>query len=51
MEFFWNEFSSGVLSLDEFKNKYEITDDQYNLVLTRKDNQMPLLAIEYGSQL
>lgn len=51
LEFFWNEFSNGTLSFDEFKEKYEIDDDQYNLVLVRKDNQMPILAIEYGSEL
>jgi hypothetical protein len=27
---------------------FEIDDDQYNLVLIRKDNRRPVYAIEYG---
>lgn len=30
--------------------EYEIDDDQYNVVLVRKSDNMPILAIEYGSQ-
>lgn len=29
---------------------YEVDDDQYNLVLVRKSDLMPILAIEYGSK-
>jgi len=29
----------------------ELDDDQYNLVLVKKKNKMPLLAIEYGANL
>lgn len=30
-------------------NEYDVDDDQYNLVLIRKDTLEPILAIEYGS--
>lgn len=32
------------------RDKVSIYDDQYNVVLVRKDNDMPLYAIEYGSE-
>jgi hypothetical protein len=51
-KFFFKEFgtSPNIIPYEEYSSKYEIDDDQYNLVLVRKDNQKPLLAIEYGSQ-
>jgi hypothetical protein len=30
-------------------SEYEIDDDQYNVILVRKSDNKPLLAIEYGS--
>ena len=47
--FFYKDYSKQS-SFEEFKKLFEIDDDQYNYVLIKKENQMPLLAIEYGSQ-
>ena len=30
--------------------KFDIEDDQYNIVLVRKSDRMPVFAVEYGSQ-
>lgn len=37
-------------SFEDFKRLYEIDDDQYNLVLLKLDNRMPLYGIEYGNK-
>jgi hypothetical protein len=35
---------------DEFDpNEYTLDDDQHNIVLVRKEDMMPIYAIEYGS--
>lgn len=56
MKFFFNEmFTANSMTrkhgddFEEFKNIFEIDDDQHNLVLIRKENRMPLYAIEYGN--
>ena len=36
-------------SLEDFKSKFEIEDDQYNLVLVDKKDRRPLYAIEFGN--
>jgi hypothetical protein len=35
----------------EYRDKFEISDDQYNLVLIDKTTLKPRLAIEYGNKL
>lgn len=37
-------------SVDKLSRQCEIDDDQYNLVLIRKTDRMPLYAIEYGNE-
>lgn len=46
MKYFNKEF---IISGHE--NKYEIDDDQYNLILVNKENNRPMIAIEYGATL
>lgn len=31
-------------------NEYYLDDDQYNIVITEKKTNMPIIAFEYGSQ-
>lgn len=51
MKYFEEEmFTGNLVDDDKFSDVFEIEDDQYNLVLIRKKDQMPLYAIEYGSQ-
>lgn len=33
-----------------YENEFEVEDDQYNLVLVRKSDRMPIFAIEYGNK-
>jgi hypothetical protein len=35
---------------DKSKGRVAIEDDQYNIVIVDRSNNMPLYAIEYGSQ-
>ena len=35
--------------IDTDKSKYEIYDDQYNLVIQLKNSQKPIIALEYGA--
>ena len=44
MEFFKNEFIT-----KGHEDEFEAEDDQYNLLLVKKGNRKPILAIEYGS--
>lgn len=37
-------------SVNALGQKYEIDDDQYNLVLIRKTDHKPIYAIEYGNE-
>lgn len=46
--FFENVFNTSSLSRDEITAAIELEDDQYNIVLKRKEDQRPLWAIEYG---
>lgn len=51
--YFFNEYYSlneRNKSIKDFLENYDIDDDQYNLVLVRKSDRMPIYAIEYGSQ-
>lgn len=48
--YFYHNYSSDGITWDYWKDTYEIYDDQYNLVLIKKENSMPLLAIEYGGE-
>lgn len=38
-------------SIEKLLEEHEIEDDQYNLVLKRKIDEMPLYAVEYGDEL
>lgn len=44
-------FQGQLTNSDDVHTKYDIEDDQYNYVLIRKDDGMPILAIEYGGKL
>jgi hypothetical protein len=50
MKFFLNDFQVNQDLVKEFESNYEIEDDQYNLVLVKKENRMPIAAIEYGNK-
>lgn len=43
-------FKSQIIDDPKFDKKYEIEDDQYNLILVEKRSRRPLYAIEYGNQ-
>lgn len=43
-------FFDHILATSVKREDFEIEDDQYNLVLVRKSNRCPILAIEYGSE-
>jgi hypothetical protein len=43
------KYFEGLLSNPEDIIKYELDDDQCNLVLVRRSDRMPILAIEYGN--
>lgn len=36
-------------TMDDFRNKFYVDDDQYNIVLCSKEDDRPLYAIEYGN--
>lgn len=51
MKYFEEElFTGNLVDNDKFLDIFEVIDDQYNLVLIRKKDQMPIYAIEYGGQ-
>jgi hypothetical protein len=37
-------------SFEDFKKLYEVEDDQFNIVLKKTENQMPIYGIEYGNK-
>lgn len=50
LKYFFQEYASEGVTWEQWQKEFEIDDDQYNLVLVRKESCKPLLAIEYGSE-
>lgn len=48
LNFFFDQYIT--ITREEFLSRYELDDDQFNLVIVERNSRKPLFAIEYGSE-